>query len=313
MRYQLKSGNRKVIYQCWNGRLSSGVNISVKQMSDYAKQVGADYIFDLNNPTCNLDIGFYSPHYEKLTPILDSAFDEYETVMYADIDVYVTESCNLNIFDQFKGDLGIVDEFFQPISRGWLTGQNRINSDNSWARIVKEKYGITPHYSGNRVMSLNGGVIMLSRKGIQIIREKFDVTDYIDTFKLFTLPDFYHSDQLYLQMIAASTDIHFQFMDPIWNSNIIHVHGNKLINIPHDFRVPGAQFVHVQLKGVKEFTESQLKNIVNRPLEIWKNKHLVTNIKKEKVKCVRKSKSHQLKSFILNRVQIKDTLIKHAI
>jgi hypothetical protein len=313
MRYQLKYGNNKVIYQCWNGRLSSGVNISVKQMSDYAKRVGADYIFDLNNPTCNLDIGFYSPHYEKLTPIMDSAFDEYETVMYADIDVYVTESCNLNIFDQFKGDLGIVDEFFQPISRGWLVGQDRIDSDNFWAKIVEEKYGITPHYSGNRVMSLNGGVIMLSQKGIKIIREKFNVKDYIDTFKLSTLPDFYHSDQLYFQMIAASDDIHFQFMDPMWNSNIIHVHMNSLMNIPYDFRVSGAQFVHVQLKGVKEFNESQLKNIVNRPLSIWKNKHLVPNIKTEKVRCLRKSKSRTLKSFIQNRVQTKDTQIKHAI
>ena len=68
------------IYQMWDGTLPEGEAAGAAEMALYAQRIGARYRFDLNE--CYFP--GLKPSYGRFRVLHDSAFDEFENVMYAD-------------------------------------------------------------------------------------------------------------------------------------------------------------------------------------------------------------------------------------
>jgi hypothetical protein len=262
---------RNVIYQYWDGPVPDGVRAGVKLMREYATRIGADHIFE-ENPRWQTNLGVTSHYFGAFKPIFDGQYDEYDNILFADVDVIPTEDLSENIFEPFYGtdfDMGIVEEWHQPDMRSkYNVGGITTANDDRWAKIVKFAYGVdVPRDKLGRVKVYNTGVVVYTKSGRLNAQKKLgSFGGYIKNVK--GLPVFYLNDQPYLH--AMMQNLNVSFMDYKWNSSVGYQPQTKDPRPVYDMReANNTNFVHVQLRGKSDFSEDKLKRIANLPTTNW--------------------------------------------
>lgn len=267
---------KTAIYQYWDGTPRPSCYAGVRSMREYAARIGADYKFEQNpqwlRSHWKMDFGNYSPHYGAFKPVYDSKWDEYDTILFADTDVFPIEGLTENIFDHFNGEIGICEETFQPEQRLITLGRITSEKDDIWANTMKKHYGVeVPRTDKGLVRVFNTGVVLYSKDARLKIQKEFDRFDrYVKIIKSKGLDSFYTCDQPYLHAMMFAKNLDVQIMDSGWNS---FVHGTIDKNQPKrrivDHRDNNTKFVHCQFPGADDMNEAQLLRVVNLPRQEW--------------------------------------------
>ena len=261
---------KALIYQFWEGKISSGNRAGVDLMEQYAKRIGVEHQFE-TNPSwpsdCHIQrkgLGRYNPHYGAFKPIFDSHYDDYDYILFCDTDV-VPRNTSENIFDEFGSfDIGVCEEHMQPENRqkyniGGINSQN----DLRWHDIIKEKYGHNmPKDDQGRHRVFNSGCVLYSKEGRNKAQSVFkDFKEYTDLMARSGMPPFYQGDQNYLNAMLPAFD--WTIMDYKWNSQIFFQPGTSGDNRPIADYTENANFVHVQLRGADHYDMDRLKEVIN--------------------------------------------------
>lgn len=233
-----------LIYQCWNGKITPEVTAGVDVMTKYANHIGVEYRFDHDTNYIQSKYGSTTEtqdqFYGTLKPILDEEFDEYDKVMYVDVDIFpITKE---NIFDVFTGEVGQVPENFlddmMPIHR------ERFEEWRSFHPYVKE--------------NLNAGLILCSKELRKKARDWVNLREYIDNIKSLGLNEFFLGDQTFLMQMFYKNGADIQLLDQDWNTHVFNDTGlyhGKYYCVRHDYRTPTTKFIHCRLKDQNEYRE----------------------------------------------------------
>jgi lipopolysaccharide biosynthesis glycosyltransferase len=258
---------RNLIYQYWYGvqpfyAMASSVNIKA-----YADLVGADYRCDINKPFI---VGSNVEFMNCLRPIQDPAFDEYDNVLFLDMDIFATENAQDNIFDVSVDGVGMVQEVLQPDLR--QKSSSRINgvNDKIWAAAVKKRFGIdVPVDHKNRPLVYNSGVVMYTKEARQQARRWMSYEQYRGAVT--HLDRFYQLDQNYLGAVVFSGETKFTELDIKWNSQVYYTGNNEPRDVV-DNRVDQTVFVHLQTRPRNIMTNDMIDDIVNKPVSEWRHR-----------------------------------------
>lgn len=262
---------KNLIYQYWKGPLKPGVTASTKLMEKYAHSIGAEYRFDLNKTIASktVDVDIY---YEPANPLIDKSFDEYDKVALIDIDIFPVDGLIENLFDQIKDeDAGICTEPEQPHLRSIhnVAGITNVN-DVKWCQVLKSKWGIDYSYDEqNRPKVFNTGVVVLSKEGIQKIRQTWpSFQEYVNVMRSNSLPRFYSLFQDYFSAFIHKKDFKLEEMHNGWNSYMHKVgsHPNARVN---DTRTPETKLVHIMFRTADDWPEDALWRITNINQSMW--------------------------------------------
>jgi len=265
-----------LIYQYWDGEVRDSCRAGVEAMREYAKIIGAEYIFD-DNPNFlkthfKYDFGKYSPHYGAFRPIYDKFFDNFDKILFCDTDVFPIDGLETNIFDEFTGEIGICNEPFQPKQRTITKGRITSQQDERWAKMVLETWGTeVPRTEDKLVEVFNTGMVLYSKKArIKARKEWIDPQTYVSLVRSKGLDAFYTCDQPYLHAMMFVCNFDVQRMNNGWNSYIhytrdIH-HADRYLC---DWRNEETKFVHVQFAGADNLDAETHWRIVNLPRDQW--------------------------------------------
>lgn len=161
------------IFQFYNDKkLPTWAQIGSNKFKEYANKVGADYIFDSESkfsPDC--------PYYENLRVVYDQDFDQYDKILYVDMDV-IPESFE-NIFDLHIKDIGMVAEIKYPhmtTNPIFTTPGNQKLYEESLTRVGLKRNKIKDQY-----IIYNSGVILWTKEGRLRAQKKF--MNWKDWFK----------------------------------------------------------------------------------------------------------------------------------
>ena len=267
---------KNVIYQYWDGTVKPSCRAGVNNMKGYADYIGADYVFEENPQwlkSIGMDFGNYSPHYGAFKPLWNKAYRDYDNILFCDTDVFTVSNIKENIFEDFRCDIGICEEPFQPKQRQITLGRITTQQDELWARTIEKAYTCKlPRTSEGLLKVYNSGMVLYSRYGAEHARrdwKKFD--DYVKLIRSKPLDSFYTCDQPFLHAMIFATGMNYQIMDNKWNS---YVHGTRDKEQPKrrivDHRTIDTNFVHCQFPGADAMTGEQLWRVVNLPREEWK-------------------------------------------
>lgn len=260
-----------VIYQFWEGSITSGNQAGVDLMKEYADRIGVDYVFELNPswpksaPWPRSGLGRYNPHYGAFKPIYDKAYDDYDYILFCDTDV-VPRNKSENIFHEMlpNVEIGICEEHMQPDLRsqysfGGISSQN----DLKWHNVIADHYGnVMPKDSKGRHRVFNSGCVVYSKSGRKKAQEIFvDFREYIALMARTGMPSFYQGDQNYLN--AMLPQFNWSIMNYKWNSQIFFKPGTSGDNRPiSDYTDNNTNFIHVQLRGADHYTMDKLKEVI---------------------------------------------------
>jgi len=281
---------KALIYQFWEGpKMSIGNQAGTELMAEYAKKIGVEYQFE-RNPSWpenarvqRQNLGPYNPHYGAFKPLFDSAYDNYDYILFCDTDIIPLTHSRLNprknIFAEFMGlrheqveskqpltDLWISEEWMQPQLRaehnmGGINNQN----DIKWSHIVESAYGSKiPTDNRGRPRVFNSGVVLYSAQGRQWAQENFvDFKEYCDLMRSRSLPPFYQGDQNYLNAMMTA-GMNWSIMPYKWNSQMFFKPGTTGDNRPvSDYRLKDTQFVHLQQRGADNWDKERIVETVN--------------------------------------------------
>lgn len=280
---------KAIIYQFYEGQLTSGNKAGTELMAEYAEAIGVEYKFELN-PSWPIDchiqrknIGPYQPHYGAFKPLFDSAYDSYDYILFCDTDIIpLTHSRSKprkNIFAEFMGrrhqqatmggapvDLWISEEYMQPFLRGKhnMGGINNQN-DMKWSALMKSQYGAEiPVDDLKRPRVFNSGVVMYSAKARLDAQKYFpDFAEYTGFCRSSGLPSFYQGDQNYLNAMMT-VHLNWEIMPYIWNSQMFYAPGTSGDNRPtSDYRTDDTQFVHLQQRGADHWDKERIIRTAN--------------------------------------------------
>ena len=128
-----------------------------------------------------------------------------------------------------------------------------------------------PRDSDGYLKVYNAGMVVFTKKGMKLAREKFvPFQDYINFIRSKGLGRFYSVDQNYFHAMMV-TNSEFTEMDNGWNNYIHYTRGPLSLKDPvHDSRNMFTKFVHIQLSGADYFSDDQLYHITNSPRSQWK-------------------------------------------
>lgn len=173
-------------------------NLSKKDFSNYARYHGADYhLIDQLHP----EIGNSHPTYLRCLPIIDSKYDKYDYVLYADCDVLIHK-----IDDDIFADFADSDNN----SIGAVSVLNNMASVEAGRRrsilIQCEQFGIDPD------VYFNAGIIVMGLDFRKNVRKIWH--DYQNMW--ITKPNSCFTDQTVLNKIATDMNC-IQNIDPKWN------------------------------------------------------------------------------------------------
>ena len=148
--------NRHLIYQYWTGNNRPGyTNVSVDMMKRYAAQFGADYRFD-DNPRFHI-ADSNAIYHNAFRCVYDESFDQYDKILFCDMDIFIMDECNENIFENESVQfIGICEESHQPALRYAPHNMNKPiggANDERWAGLMKRKYGTQYLINSNAFMS----------------------------------------------------------------------------------------------------------------------------------------------------------------
>ena len=266
---------KNLIYQVWCGDMRPGCKYSEKLFRQYAESIDADYRLDLSpNIASKYVSGKDGMYFEWLNPIIDDSFLEYDKVCVVDLDVFPVNNLTNNIFSEEVKDFGICTEPFQGKYRESVTVGGNINrkNDELWAQTIKAKYGKEmPRDSDGYLKVYNAGMVIFTKKGMQLAREKFvPFQEYINFIRSNNLGRFYSVDQNYFHAMMV-THSEYTEMDNGWNNYVHYTRGPLGLKDPvHDSRNMFTKFVHIQLSGADYFSDDQLYHITNSPRSQWK-------------------------------------------
>lgn len=266
---------RNVIYQYWDGPITGAVKAGVAAMKQYADRIGAEYVFE-DNPQWQTSLGKYSPHYGAFKPLFDKNYDEYDYILFADVDVFPVDDLQENVFEWFYNnpdiELGICEEWNQPDLRTKFSIAG-INSRNDllWANIVNQRFSIDVPKTANGLLRVyNSGVVMYSKNGRVKAQEKFiPFKEYVSLINDNNLPSFYTCDQPYLHAMLEACDFNWTVMDYKWNSSVFYTPGTSGDKRPVTDLRDHASFVHVQLNGKLMMDSDKLWRVTNLPVKEW--------------------------------------------
>jgi len=264
---------KNLIYQYWDGNIRPSVYAGITAMNKYAQKIMSDYKFE-DNPCYIHDrrFGNYSAHFGAFKPVFEAPYNEYSHVLFADTDVFPVDGLEENIFEGFEGHVGICTEPFQPKQRQITLGRITSESDEKWAKMIKNEWGVdVPRTEEGLVKVYNSGVVLYSNEGMKHARDHWPSFDkYVNLCRKTGLDSFYGSDQPYLHAMMFVTDMKVVEMDNGWNS---YIHGTKDKFQPKrrimDWRNENTKFVHCQFPGADDMSEEQLLKVVNLPRDQW--------------------------------------------
>lgn len=263
---------KNLIYQYWDGNLTSGCIAGSNNMKQYAKRIGADYVFE-HNPKFVTNLGQYSPHYGKLKPVFSNQYKDYDNVLYTDTDVFSVNGLQENIFENFNHEVGICTEPFQPQERSKNLSRISGKNDELWASIIQKQWKVNmPRTSEGLLKVYNSGVILWSQQGIQKAQQKFiPFKVYVDLITAHKLPSFYTADQNYLHSMLFVANMNFIELHNGWNNYVHYTGDSNMQPRPiHDSRTFESKFVHIQLRCADNFDADKLFRITNLPIIEWK-------------------------------------------
>lgn len=270
-----------LIYQFWEGTIPYGALAGKKNMEEYAKRVGAEHMFEKNPKWIrNLGIGHkYQSFYGQFKIIYDESYDKYDTIMYADADVFAVDGLTESIFDAFEktgGEVGLCTEPRQPQRRLESTGHINHHADEKWAEAIKQKYNVDmPRNEQGLLKVYNAGMVLYTKEARKRIREEFPpFEEYIQLIRGKGLSNFYMCDQPYLHAMLTVSNMNYVEMDNDWNQ-ILHYVGKKSNPLVedrnvNDDRTKDTKFVHIQLSNADNYDADTLYRITNLPQSEWK-------------------------------------------
>ncbi len=261
---------KNLIYQYWDGDAPSGCKIGWENMRIYAKHIGAEHVFE-DNPGFVTNLGRYSKVYGCLKPIFDKAFGEYDNILYADTDIFAVDGLRENIFDGFTAEMGICTEPFQPEFRKTLSGKLTGETEEQWAQAITARWKVEmPRTDSGLLKVYNGGLFMLSNKGIMKARKKFvPFKKYMKYVKSQGLRGIYQSDQNYIHAMLKVADMDYVELDNGWNSYVHWYFDSENKKHLNDMRTENTKFVHIQLSGADDLDAGTLWKITNLPEREW--------------------------------------------
>lgn len=265
---------KNLIYQYWTvmpgKKLPPAVEVGKKFMSDYAESIGADYKFSLNpkwDSKCSIP-----EYYNAFEPIFNPEYYEnYDNVLFCDLDIIPVDDMTENIFDQDIVDMGICREKHKEEIR--QTTDSRINAkaDEMWNNILVREFDTEmPRNKKGQMKVFNTGVVLYTKAGMEKARKNWvPFQKYIN--KMQGLNRFYSIDQNYLHAMMHIGKMDYTEMDEGWNS-YVHYHGPEGITGKRpvwDCRTKNTKFVHVQLRNADNQDYEWHRTIANRPVSEW--------------------------------------------
>lgn len=248
---------RTLIYQYWRGELPLYAQISKKMFETYAREIGADYLFDK-------DPEFFPPkyanYYHSLRPVFDDKFHEYDKILYVDMDILISQKLEANVFDIELEHIAMVEEEHQPELREFAKGKINSKNDQKWAKLASLFWGIeVARDEHNRPKVYNSGVVLFSNSGLKKAKETFlSIPKYTWAMRLALLPRFYRLDQNYFGVCAFSKGMNLTVMDQSWNTQVHYVHTREGDKTLYDARSQDTKFIHLQVAGRKNMSEKEI-------------------------------------------------------
>lgn len=235
-----------IIYQYWDGDITPEVSAGIDAMAAYARRIGVEYRFEQNTnylASKGYTTNGFDQYFGALKPLLDYAFDDYDTVMFADVDIFpVTDD---NIFDVFTGDVGMVPEPFL----------------NDLHQITRERYEHWRSHHQYVRENLNTGVCLYSKEVRRKARDWYNLPEYINHMVTIKANEFFFNDQPFLQQMFYGNEADIQLLDQCWNSHLFEEfwkEGDRWACCLRDYRTPDTKFVHCRLKrpeAIQEFID----------------------------------------------------------
>jgi len=263
-----------LVYQYYNGRSLPGTKASRDNISTYCKTIGVDYQFDSENaqwikarwPALKQKAAYFG----CMKPVLE--YDDYDYILYVDTDVFAVDCLKENIFDQFiqSGcDIAMANELGQPETRMNNVKKNDgPGRESRFNRLVNELGGTLPKQANGFNLVLNSGVVLWSRNGMQIAREKFITPmQYHQLAAKYRLNNVYLTDQNYLHAMVFANKMNFFELPHQWNTILnFHPADKQKVN---DLRTGDTKFVHIQFAGNDHFDAKLHYKQTNLPVEQW--------------------------------------------
>lgn len=266
---------KNLIYQYYDGPVLSGTEASVKLMKEYAERIGADHLFEQNPEWIKRqgrNLGRYTPHYGQFKVVYDSYFEQYDSVLFLDSDIFPVDGLTENVFEIPVKHLGICTEGLQPDLRKRIGGQINHTADEKFGAAVKKIYGKElPRREDGLMKVYNSGVVLYTREGREHCKKHFvRFEDFCRTIVSAGISDFYASDQGYLHAMLEVANLEWVELDPGWNSYIHYEPGTSGPRRPViDTRTKDTKFVHVQLRAADHFDYDKLWRITNLEESTW--------------------------------------------
>jgi len=269
-----------VIYQYWDGDLRADILLGRRMMEEYARRIGVHYIFEHNpdflSKHFNYSVGDKGYFFSALKPIFDPMFDEYDKVLFADLDIFPAEKLQYNIFDAFNEnmDVGMVPELW--VLDNPMPDHKRIELIE-WDNLVRTKLGVEfPSIDGQLPIALNSGVVIYSKKMRIRARTEgwFDLKDYVEVIQDSGIDaSYYITDQPYIQYMLFKNDATVQYLDQTWNGHTCTDQLMSLDGLPvvkhYDYRKPNTKFNHCRVQGTDLMGMGTLLDVARRPMSEW--------------------------------------------
>jgi len=191
--------NKNIIREGENG-FPDWATIGMKSAQAYANKIGVQYELSTEKT-------FNAPNQllEKCRVYLDPYFDQFDKVLFLDLDTIV--STDDNIFNVNINDVGLVQDGGDGAPRGFI--QNIVNNIESYGgvKLPKSKTVL------NEKRYLNSGVVLWSKQGRIKARERFgglkEINRYRETLKL--------NEQPYLNLMLNLHNINVTELSNEWN------------------------------------------------------------------------------------------------
>lgn len=264
---------KTLIFQVWAGEMRPGTRAGLTAMRAYAKRIGAEHRLFTRVDASGCESRKHgapvstAAFWERLLPLWDDSFLDFERVLYADLDIFPVDGLTDSIFDVPCEGFGLCEEPQQPAIRQDATGRINGFNDRVWAARVRDVWGANvPVDHLNRVRVFNGGLVLWTRLGILCANAHFvKIRDYIRQTS--SIGEFYTRDQNYLHAMAFTGKVPFTILPQRWN---VQIHGLTTGGI-YDGRqsCPDAAMVHVQLGGADHHDAEWHHRRANLPQSQW--------------------------------------------
>lgn len=232
----------------YTNQMPKWAKVSQKMFKTYADHHGADYILGQE-----AIVGSISPYFEVTRIYNDPLFDQYDKILYVDVDV-IPKNINQSIFDVPVVDIAGWPEYKNPIfkeSPKWKAEPALVQRYKDFGSFV-----VPPKTVAGDIRMVNTGVMLWSKQARLKARECFDDHDKWFQHKNAlldpSLKGVGHSshclDQPYLNAMWTKYDMDILELDLKWNhfpsnngehnANFIHYVGKNRYDIPRIYGDP---------------------------------------------------------------------------